>query len=314
MVAKYAVVVPVFNNEATIGKLFQQLELVSESLGGDFEVLFVNDASPDASLTRILGHKKFSNLNVRVIQLSRNFGSFAAIRTGLSHSNSDFTAVISADLQEPPSLLLAFFKRLEETGADIVFGTRVTRNDPITTRITSKIYWALYRSLINKQVPSGGVDIFACRKNVISSINEMKELNTSLIGMLFWVGYQRDFVPYQRQKRLVGKSGWTFRKKINYMSDSVFAFTDLPIRFVRTLGILGFLVTSILSLVLLSASIAGDVDVPGYVPIMLAILFGNSSILISVGVLGSYLWRTFQNTQMRPFAVTRESGIEEINN
>jgi glycosyltransferase involved in cell wall biosynthesis len=311
---KYAIVIPVFNNEASIETLFQELELITDSLKNSVEILFVDDAGPDKSISKILECKRTSLLNVRIIQHSRNFGSFAAIRTGLMQSKSDFTAVISADMQEPPSLLLSFFERLENTEADIVFGTRINRDDPFVSRVTSQIYWALYRKLVNNQIPRGGIDVFACRKNVINSINEMKELNTSLIGMLFWIGFNREFQPYRRSKRLHGKSSWTFRKKIDYMSDSIFAFTDLPIRFVRSLGLLGLLMSTVLSLVLLSATLAGKVDVPGYVPIMLAILLGNSSILISVGVIGSYLWRTFQNTQMRPFAITRELNQEEVNN
>jgi hypothetical protein len=227
------------------------------------------------------------------------------------HSMADFTGVISADLQEPPSLLLSFFRRLEASGADIVFGTRTMRSDPIFSRIASKLYWFLYRKLINNDIPKNGIDVFACKRSVIGAINEMRELNSSLIGMLFWVGFRRKFQPYERMPRLYGKSSWTLRRKFSFMSDSVFAFSDYPIRFVRVLGFGGFLCALTISVVLLSASLAGEVNVPSYVPIMLAILFGNSSVLISLGVLGSYLWRTFQNTQMRPFSIIHTADGKE---
>ena len=150
---KYSVIIPIYNNEETIELLFKELESVSSVLNHDFEIVFINDSSPDASVLRILECKNTSNLKVRIISHSRNFGSFSAVRTGLMHSKADFTGVISADLQEPPSLLLSFFRRLEASGADIVFGTRTMRSDPIFSRIASKLYWFLYRKLINNDIP-----------------------------------------------------------------------------------------------------------------------------------------------------------------
>lgn len=304
MSVKYSIIVPVYKNEHSINALFDSLEKVKLQLIGEVEIIFVNDSSPDSSHLQILKRSQSSDLTIKLIHHSRNFGSFSAIRTGFHHVSGEFIGVISADLQEPPDLLVSFFERLENNPIDIVFGSRTSRNDPYMSRIFSAMYWWCYRKFINKEIPKNGVDVFACKKKVVLTINELKELNTSLIGMLFWIGFNRDFQEYERLVRQHGKSAWTLRKKIQYMSNSVFAFSDLPIRIIRTLGLLGSSISTLLGAFLLAASFAGKIDVPGYVPIMLVVLFGNSAVLIGVGILGSYLWRTFENTQGRPYAIS----------
>lgn len=304
MTVKYSIVIPVYNNESSIDPLFDSLEKIQTELGERVEVVFVNDASPDGAALSILKRSQVSNLEVTLIHHSRNFGSFSAIRSGFRYASGDFIGVVSADLQEPPSLLLSFFERLETTSVDIVFGSRTSRNDPFLSRVFSSVYWFLYKKFINKEIPKNGVDVFACRKNVIDVINKFNETNTSLIGMLFWIGFNRDFQEYERLDRPHGKSSWTLSKKLKYMSNSVFAFSDLPIRIIRTLGILGSFISIALGSFLLVVSFTGGIEVPGYVPTMLAILLGNSAILIALGILGSYLWRTYENSQARPFAIS----------
>jgi glycosyltransferase involved in cell wall biosynthesis len=304
MTAKYSIVIPVYKNESSIEALFDALEKVQKQLSTKVEIVFVDDASPDSSALRILKRSQGSKLEVKLIHHSRNFGSFSAIRTGLHHASADFIGVVSADLQEPPSLLLSFFEKLENTSCEIVFGTRVNRNDPVLSRIFSTSYWLLYRKFINKDIPKYGVDVFACKKNVANVINQLNETNTSLVGILFWIGFNRDFHEYERLERQHGKSAWTFKKKFKYMSNSIFAFSDLPIRIIRTLGMFGSMASLALGLFLLVASFTGSITVPGYAPTMLAILFGNSAILIALGILGSYLWRTYENTQARPYAIS----------
>jgi glycosyltransferase involved in cell wall biosynthesis len=196
MTVKYSIVIPVYNNEASIDSLFDSLEALQAQLGNTVEVVFVDDASPDAAALRILKRSQESPLEVKLIHHSRNFGSFSAIRTGFRYASADFIGVISADLQEPPSLLLSFFERLENTSFDIVFGSRTSRNDPFWSRVSSSIYWFLYKKFINKEIPKNGVDVFACKKGVVDVINQLNETNTSLVGMLFWIGFNRDFQEY----------------------------------------------------------------------------------------------------------------------
>jgi glycosyltransferase involved in cell wall biosynthesis len=312
MTAKYSIVIPVYKSESSIEPLFDALEKVQAQLDKTVEVVFVNDASPDSVALRILKRSQGSKLEVKLIHHSRNFGSFSSIRTGFRYTSADFVGVISADLQEPPGLLLSFFEQLENTSVDIVFGSRTSRTDPILSRIFSSVYWFFYKKFINKEIPKNGVDVFACKKSVVDVINQFNETNTSLVGMLFWVGFNREFQKYERLERQHGKSAWTFKKKMEYMSNSVFAFSDLPIRIIRTLGVLGGLISLALGGFLLISSLTGRIQVPGYAPIMLAILFGNSAILIGLGILGSYLWRTHENSQARPFAISFSDDMRGV--
>ena len=299
----YSVVIPVYKNQKSIGDLFTALEnsFLSDSL--KVEVIFVLDGSPDNSESLIRQLAKSSALEIKIIRHSRNFGSFAAIRTGLLHAKGEFVGVMAADLQEEPKTLIQLFNDLDLKNADIAFGVRVQREDPFISTLASNVYWKFYRHYINPEIPKGGVDIFACRNEVAAQINSMKEVNSSLIGLLFWVGYKRIFVEYNRQPRKHGRSAWTFSKKMKYMSDSIFSFSDLPIRLVRALGVIGFTFSIVFGSFLILASLAGKITVPGYAPLMLAIILGNSSVLIALSVLGSYLWRVYENSQMRPASI-----------
>jgi glycosyltransferase involved in cell wall biosynthesis len=303
--AKFAVVIPVYRNEASLPELFEQLGRTSAQLEGSLKVVFVDDCSPDNAAALILSQAHNSDFEIELVRHSRNFGSFTAIRTGLKFTNADFVGVISADLQEPPSLLIDFFSKLQEGSTDIVFGTRKNRQDPLISKIFSLLYWKIYRKFINREIPVGGVDLFACTREVVRIVNNLTEGRSSLIGMLFWVGFRRSFVAYSRNPRQFGKSSWSFRRKLEYMADSIFSFSDLPIRFIRFIGIFGTLFAVLISGILLFLSWTNSINVPGYTPLMLAILLGNSANLLALGILGSYIWRSFELAQLRPLAIIR---------
>ena len=158
-------------------------------------------------------------------------------------------------------------------------------------------------------VPVGGIDVFGMNRNVAQELLGLTESASSLVGLLYWVGFRRVEVPYVRQARLEGTSRWTFRKKFNYLTDSVFAFTRLPIRALAAIGVLGATVVTVVSVVVLVAWATGHVSVSGYTPLMLAILGCTFLLLAAMGVLGSYIWRIFENTQGRPPSIvaSRES-------
>ena len=311
MTSDYSIIIPVYRNEDSIDALFDSLERIATVLGGSTEVIFINDASPDSSALVILRRMLSTPLSIRLIHHSRNFGSFAAIRTGFQVADGAYVGVISADLQEPPDLLISFFAKLKDSSTDIVFGSRNTRNDPKLSTFFSNTYWSFYRKYVNSDIPKNGVDVFACTNQVTKVLNSLKETNTSLIGMLFWIGFKREFQEYDRMARPFGKSSWTFRNKFQYMSNSVYAFSDLPIRIIRRIGFFGTSFSLMLSFFLSMASLNGQINVPGYAPIMIAILFGNSAVLIALGILGSYLWRTYENSQGRPFSVSYQESTKK---
>jgi glycosyltransferase involved in cell wall biosynthesis len=302
MAPSQSLIIPVYKNAETIAPLLAALERLHTELGGDLEVVFVVDGSPDASSELLAQGLAEGNLTAQLILLSRNFGSFAAIRMGLEAARGQFLAVMAADLQEPPELISAFFAALRADEADIVIGRREGRDDPWRDRMMSELFWRVYRTLVQPDIPEGGVDVFGCNRKVRDTLLQLGESNSSLVGLLFWIGFRRAYIPYRRRQRVAGKSSWSLRKKVRYLLDSTFAFTNLPLTLIIMVGALGFIGSILVSLLVLIAWLTGNL-VPGYAPIMLAISTSTALILFSMGVVGTYVWRTFENTKKRPLYI-----------
>jgi polyisoprenyl-phosphate glycosyltransferase len=299
----YSLIIPVYKNQGTIEPLAAVLEQLNTQLGGRLEVVFVVDGSPDRSRELLEEQLSEATFAAELIELSRNFGSFAAIRMGLSAAQGPYFAVMAADLQEPPELIFEFFQTLEREPVDVVVGSRSERNDPPMSRWLAQTYWSFYKRWIQSEMPSGGVDVFACNEAVKTALLSCNESNTSLVGLLVWLGFRKKAVPYVRQARLNGKSAWTLRKKLRYMFNSLFSFSDLPIWLLTLIGCLGTAVSVVASIVVLVSWAIGNINVPGYVPIVLMLSFSMFLQLLSVGLIGGYVWQAYENTKRRPLFV-----------
>ncbi len=299
-----SIVVPVYRNEGSIDQLLAELTHIADTVDCDVEAVFVIDGSPDNSITALsekLGNQRFSS---QLVNLSRNFGSFIAIRKGLEIAKGDYFAVMAADCQEPPELIIQATELLLGDEADVVVGVREARDDPFLYRTLSKIFWNMYRKTIVKDMPRGGVDIFACSAKVKDALLSLPETHTSLVAQLYWIGFKRREIQYKRRERTDGlKSGWTFKKRFTYMSDSIFAFTDIPVRLLLSIGILGTLFSIFLTVVVLISWATGIINVPGYTPLILIQLMLFMITLMGFGIVGSYTWRCFENTKARPLGI-----------
>lgn len=299
----YSLVIPVYKNEESIEPLIAVLSEMSKQFGRDMEVVFVVDGSPDRSQARLEELLPASQIQAQVLASSRNFGAFSAIRLGLEAARGKYIAVMAADMQEPPELVTEFFQALSSQEFDIVFGERSSRDDPWSSTIASQTFWWFYRRFVEPAVPVGGVDMFAMTSSFRDHIVGMREANSSLLALLFWVGGRRKFIPYHRRAREHGKSAWTLQKKITYLLDSVFAFTDLPVRLMMVAGVLGIVLALLLALVILTCRVYGIGVVPGYAGTMLTILFFGALNLFGLGVVGNYAWRGYENTKRRPLNI-----------
>ncbi|MGY0797617.1 glycosyltransferase [Lysobacter sp. A286] len=300
---RFSLVIPVYRNEGSIPDLVTAVGKLSDELDGRLEAIFVVDGSPDASYARLRDALPSVAFPSTLVALSRNFGSFSAIREGLIRASGEHAAVMAADLQEPPELVSRFFRLLDVGDVDVVFGVRESRSDPWSSKLASGIFWWIYRRFVQADVPPGGVDVFAVNRDFLDRIVSFEEANGSLLGLLFWMGGRRRFVPYARQQRQHGKSAWTFGKKWNYLMDSIFAFTDAPIRILLGIGLFGLTVSALLGVIVLMAKIAGVVAVPGYAGTMLAILFFGGLNALGLGLVGNYAWRAYENTKRRPLSI-----------
>ena len=296
-------VIPVYRNESNLPDLMLAVSALDVQLSKELEVIFVVDGSPDRCYEILREKLPLQPFRSKLILLSRNFGSFMAIRTGLQNGSGDRFAVMAADLQEPPELVLEMNRVLQRQDIDVVVGVREGRQDPWATRTASKIFWGLYRRYVIPDIPPGGVDMFACNRAFRDTLLTLDERHSSLIAQIFWLGYRREVVTYSRQERVHGKSAWTLRKKINYLMDSVFSFTDLPIRLLTRVGAFGSALAAVFGVFTLIAKLDGMIEVPGYAMIMLAITFLGCLNLLGLGIVGSYAWRTYENTKNRPLAI-----------
>ena len=309
--AVYSIIVPVYRNAEFVPLLveaFAELaRTVERELAVEIEVVFVVDGSPDDSHERLAAALPDAAFRSQLLLHARNFGSFAAIRTGLAAGRGRFFGVIAADLQEPPELLVSFLRHMVADEADVVVGVRESREDPALSRIASSLFWAAYRRVVIREMPKGGVDVFGCTAQVRDELLRLHEGNTSLIGLVFWLGFRRAEVPYGRRPRRFGKSAWTLRKKFDYLADSVFTFTNIPIRLITAIGVLGVCVAVVYGTVVAALRLLGRAALPGDAAAVVthAVLGGINA--LALGIIGSYTWRTYENTKQRPLSIIRRA-------
>jgi polyisoprenyl-phosphate glycosyltransferase len=307
-----SIIVPLYKSELNLPRLFAELKRISGLSPYPLELVFVNDGSPD-ECGRIVGEAILElPFTARLLNLSRNFGAFAAVAAGLKYATGPYFAVLAADLQEPPEIVLEFCEIMLSGKADVVFGQRAKRADPLFSRVFSNLFWSLYRRLVNRDIPPGGVDVFGCNVLVRDQICAMKEVETSLVALLFWIGFRRAFVPYERRERLEGKSAWTFSKKLQYLVNSVFNFTDLPIRLLLGAGTLGMILAIFGAITVLVARIMGNIQVPGYAATVVTVLLFGGLTSLGLGIVGQYTWLGLQNSRSRPAFIVRDIQAREI--
>ncbi|MEO8400827.1 MAG: glycosyltransferase family 2 protein [Gammaproteobacteria bacterium] len=299
----YSLIIPVYKNEGSIPLLLAAINDINQKLDGQLEAVFVVDGSPDQSYALLKNSLPQASFRSKLLLHSRNFGSYAAIRAGLEIAEGQYFAVMAADLQEPPELIVEFFQTLTSEAIDVAFGVRRSRKDPLLQKIPAKIFWFLYKKLVNTDMPPGGIDIFACNLQFRNQLLVLNELNSSLVGLAFWLGFRRKMVAYDRIEREHGKSAWSFKKRLKYATDSLFAFSDFPIKFLYLIGVAGIALSIVSAFSVILAKIYGIIPVPGYARTTITIVFFAALNSMGLGIIGSYVWRAFENTKLRPQSI-----------
>ena len=196
----------------------------------------------------------------------------------------------------------------------MVLGVREGRADPSSSRIPSQTFWALYRRVVLPEMPPGGVDVFACTRDFRNQLLRLDERHSSLVAQLFWLGYRRATVGYVRAERKHGTSAWTLRRSSGYLSDSVFSFTDLPVKLLVWIGGIIALAAGTYGLVVAALRLLGYIDVAGFTVLILLVVFFGAFNIFALGVVGVYAWRTYENTKARPQHIVldeHEFGAED---
>lgn len=301
-----AIIVPIYKSQKHIDPLVLRLNALNGEIPGGLRATFVIDGSPDSSVDELGGFASKMTFPSRVVALSRNFGVSAAVHAGLQHTTACVVVVVGSDLQEPQRLVVRFVEEICSGKADIVIGTRLSRDDPRSSRMFSAIYWLVLRKIMNSDVPPGGFDVFALAPRAQQALLAFRELNSNVTSQLQWIGMRRVEVPYHRDRRVEGRSSWTFRKKFKLMLDSIYGFSGFPLVVITVLGTTSLAIFSLIALLTGIGVVLDLVQVRGYPTLILVVMIGFSAVISSLGIVGGYLYRTFDNTKGRPLYIVRE--------
>lgn len=298
-----SIVVPVYYNELNLPDTIPQLLSLEEKLPGyRLELVCVDDGSGDNSLALLLEFQDRFPQTIKVVKLTRNFGTMAALQAGLTVASGDCVGVIAADLQDPPELFVEMTRHWEG-GVKAVFAVRSDREESFLQKSFSNLYYALVNRFAVPGYPPGGFDFFLVDRQVVEEVNKIHEKNTNLMTLIFWLGYQAVFIPYVRRKRVKGKSRWTFAKKLKLFVDTFASFSYFPIRLFSFLGIIYAVLSFSYGLVIFFSWLTFGIEVQGWVPMMLVLTFTAGLQMTLLGILGEYLWRTLDEARGRPFYV-----------
>ena len=296
----FTVVLPVYFNEDVLETVMEDISReVLEPLGHlASEVIFVDDGSSDGSLNVLLGLQHRQPSRVKVIALTRNFGQVNAIEAGLRHARGQVVVVMSADGQDPPSLIPKMLEAHRE-GHEVVICAREGREESWYRRITSRFFYSLIRRLSFPTMPPGGFDCVSVSRKALRQLLRLHEAHSFFQGRILWMGFEPFLIPYQRQGT-GGCSRWTFAKKLTYLIDGVLSYSYLPLRAISLTGILIALLGFSYALFILIMKLLGDVPIEGWAPIMIVVLSLSGIQMLMIGVLGEYLWRTLAQARGRP--------------
>jgi dolichol-phosphate mannosyltransferase len=308
-----SIVIPVYFNEENIPVTWRALRDTVERLpeGHDWEVIFVDDGSGDGSYEALLRVHESEPERVRIVKLTRNFGQVAAILAGLHTARGDCCIAMSADLQDPPELILRMVERWNRGERKIVLATRTLRDDGLLAGWTSRAFYRLMNRYAIPNMPEGGFDFFLVDRRVVDLMNQWEEKNTFIQGQILWTGFAPDLIGYTRRKRELGRSRWTLARKIKYFLDGFVTYTVAPIRLITLIGLVVSLLSFGYALLIFVLRIFYQIPITGWAPIMITILMLGGVQLVMLGIIGEYLWRGYHETRKQPnFVIENVVGAD----
>ena len=308
--ARLSVVVPGLNEEHAIPALVERLRRVLDALDLDWEAIFVDDGSTDGTLA-VLRSLNARDRRFKAVSLSRNFGKEIASAAGLAYASGDAAVLMDADLQHPPELIVDFVRHWRE-GADMVYGQRIDRGaDSLPHRLFARVFYAAFGQLSGTVLPHGAGDFRLLNRKAIDAMNRMGERVRFNKGLYAWMGFRSVGVPFSVPPRVTGRSRWRPRKLARFALDGLVSFSTVPLRVWSYLGLVVSLFAFCYAMVFLVKTMVYGVDAPGFPSLIISVMFFAGVQLISLGVLGEYLGRMYEEVKGRPlFLVAEELGLE----
>lgn len=294
-----SIVVPVYFNEASLPEAVPALLALEPQIpGARLELIFVNDGSGDRSLDLLLDFRARHPGVIKIVSLTRNFGVNAALEAGFARATGDCLAGIAADLQDPPELLTELVAAWR-AGAKSVYAVRETRDDPFATRLFAACYYRLLRSVL-PDFPAGGFSCFLLDRQVVAAYLRLGERNVNVCTQLHWLGFRPACVPYARRARTRGRSRWTFFRKLRFFADTFLSLTYAPLRLATLGGIAAALGALLFGLWRIVIWWKLGVEVKGFTTLALLITFFGGVQMMTLGIIGEYLWHTLAEARKRP--------------
>lgn len=307
------IIIPVYQNELNLDHTFSRLLELKTRLELKYKLglIFVNDGSTDKSGEKLRAFQIQNRQFVRVLEFTRNFGQIAAIQAGFKYADSQLIGVVSADLQDPPELFLEMIV-LQEQGYKLIIAERNERDDSFFQKFISKLYWSLVSAIALPGYPTGGFDFCLVDRQIADVLNSFTERNTHIFPLIFSFGFPHKIINYKRQRRELGRSQWTFRKKIKLFLDTFIAFSYAPIRLISYIGFIVSSLSFIFAIYVVALYFFKGNQYTGWTTLSTLTSFFGGLILLTLGLIGEYLWRILDQVRGRPlFIIKNDSSIEK---
>jgi len=300
---KYSVVIPAYNEQEVLPLSYQRLKAVMDTLGDDYELIFVNDGSRDGTLD-LLKEMAAKDGHVRVISFSRNFGHQEAVSAGMAHASGQAVIIIDCDLQDPPELIPDMVKKWE-AGADIVYGLRVRREgETVFKKLTAWAYYRILRALGGQYIPANTGDFRLIDRKVCDTLNAMPERNRFLRGMAAWSGFKAEPIEFVREERAAGQTKYSLKKMLKLAGDGIASFSNRPLKAPMAIGIA---LTVLAFVYLVLAAVFAGIGIWDIVHVLFALVFCFiGALFISLGIFGLYLGRIYDEVKGRPIYIIDE--------
>lgn len=304
---KLSFIVPCYNEAESVEALHQAIIQVFSACGFDYEIIFVDDGSTDATLHRLRKLHASTACRTKVISFSRNFGKEAALYAGLEHASGEYISLIDADLQQRPEIILEMVKILDEDpNTDVVAAYQDRRQEGKVLSFFKKSFYWIINKLSSVKLQPDASDFRTFRRSVAQSLLSLGEAHRFSKGIFAWVGYETRFIPYIPCERAAGKTKWSFRKLMNYAIEGIIGFSTAPLRLAMYLGLFTALVAAIYLVVVIMQKLIFGIDVPGFATIITLILLLGGMQLVCIGIIGEYVGKTFEQSKKRPIYVAKE--------
>ena len=299
-----SIVSPVYNEAENLGEFYSRVINATDNLNLEIEIIYINDGSQDSTIDIITKQRQIDN-RITIIDLSRNFGKEIALTAGLDYSSGDAAIVIDTDLQDPPELISKLVEKWRE-GYDVVNAKRIKRKgESLLKKVMSYIYYRLLFYLSDINVPKDTGDFRLLNKNALDALLKLREKHRYMKGLFVWVGFKQKEIEYEREARFKGKTKWGFFSLFNLAFDGLTSFSIMPLRLASTIGFLSAFIGFFYGAVIVFKTLFFHEPVAGFTSLVVLITFFGGIQLLSIGIIGEYIGRIFNETKNRPLYVVK---------